>query len=72
MVRSKRNSERSLVETGIRLAFSIPGVVGDLGVTGVSILAQALLDEMACRPSLSPHPLCQRAVGYNFCLGWCA
>jgi hypothetical protein len=38
---SKRNSERSLVETGIRLAFSVwrsafsvPDVVGDLGVTG--------------------------------------
>jgi hypothetical protein len=63
MVRSKRNSERSLVETGIRLAFPFPAYL---------ILAQALLDEMACRPSLSPHPLCQRAVGYNFCLGWCA
>src|SRR5882672_9910902 len=33
-------------------------------------LAQTMLDEMACPPSLSPHRLFQRAVGYNFCLAW--
>jgi hypothetical protein len=51
---------------------TVPGAPGAVDVLGVPILAQAMLDQMVCRPTLSPHPLFQRAVGYNFCLGWCA
>jgi hypothetical protein len=61
---------RRLLLTNHRSALSaLPALSHCRRSTG---LAQAMLDEKVCRPSLSPHRLFQRAVGYNFSLGWSA